>query len=814
MKKVVLLILIFFVFFGFSQRCISQSLDSIGVVDTIWAGKQQGERGEQIVVPIYGFNDQEISGYSIPLQFPDGGLVCDSVSFIGTRVEYCSYKAGNVDNLNNFIKIGIIPLGQDPIPSGYGLLANLFFSIADDAPLETVEIDTFCSDILSTYLYFTYTISAEEGKYANLIPAFSKGWIEVSTPNSPPQIEAIRTHYVNEGESLVVELSVKDPDDDPVNLSALNPPPDYSLMEVGGGEYQFVWAPDFCGPFSSEESPFEIRFVASDGKKGCFFDVKIEVFNVNSPPILSFPEELVYIPGEKIEFFVSAKDLDKEKVAIEAFNLPIRSDFDKNNPGLFTWTPDPSDTGNYLVSFVAYDPFGGKDSSEVKLKVVSYLSYSLSLDNVSGNLGSLVSLPVYLHNDDQIAAMELLIQFDTTLLSLIKVKKTGTRIESWEYYEQQVFTDGTNKLVRILGTADMVNDNYTPPLDSGFGPITYIDFRITYNRDFANSSIPISFYLGDFSDNTLTDPWGDLIHQDQITYNDGGVVIMKPTGVLLGDINLNYLCFEIGDVVRFANYFMNPVQFALDERQMLNSDVNEDGIQATTSDLIFLLRYILETAPPNLEKEIFYDRLEYDLEREGELLSLAIDSRYPVSGAYLIFKDKAIDLNPDILNVKEGFEIFTQRENGELRVLIYSPKGETIPPGKTSILTIKAMDNTEVLLKEACFSDFEGNLLKGEVMEHSGLPEAFSLSQNYPNPFNPETYIEFAVPNVSLVSLKIYNIKGQLVRTLLASEVEAGVHKVRWDGTDDGGEKVASGIYFYQFKTEGLSQTKKMMFLK
>ena len=97
MKKVVLLILIFFVFSGLGKTSFSQALDSIGVVDTIWVGDMKGERGEKIRVPVYGFNDEEISGYSIPLGFSEG-LICDSVSFKGTRVDYCSFKTGYVDN--------------------------------------------------------------------------------------------------------------------------------------------------------------------------------------------------------------------------------------------------------------------------------------------------------------------------------------------------------------------------------------------------------------------------------------------------------------------------------------------------------------------------------------------------------------------------------------------------------------------------------------------------------------------------------------------------------------------------------------------
>lgn len=813
MKKFVLLILIFFVFSGPGKTSFSQALDSIGIVDTIWVGDIKGERGEKIILPVYGFNDEEISGYSIPLRFSEG-LICDSVSFKGTRVDYCSFKTGYVDDLSKIIRIGIIPIGQDPIPSGYGLLANLFFSIKEDAPFGTIEIDTFSSDVPPVSLYFTYTISVEQAEYASLIPVFSKDMITIMAPNSPPRIEPVSTQYVNEGESLLVSLFVDDPEGDSVELSVLNPPPKSLLKELGWGEFEFSWVPDFAGPFSSDGSPFDIRFVASDGEKTSIQSVKVKVFNVNSPPVLSLPEELTYFPGKKIEFFVCAKDLDKEDVIIKAFNSPFRSSFDEKNPGLFSWTPLPSDTGNYFISFVATDPFGAKDSGVVKLRVETNFSYFLSIDNLSGNLGSMVSLAVELDNEGVIAGMELFIQYDSTFLSLINVTKEETRIKSWEYYESEIYTSGSYKLIRIIGIADVLNEISTPFLDSGSGPVTFINLRVTFNPDFANWSIPVGFYFGDFRDNTFSTPLGDSISQDQIKYNDGAITIKKPESVLLGDINLNGLSFEIGDVVRFCNYFIDPVQFSFVEQQMLNSDVNEDGFRVTISDFVFLLRYILEMGPAGSGKFVPYtDELEVNLERGKTSLSVSIDSKYPVAGAYLVFKDNDHLFEPTILNEKDGFKIFTRKENGELRVLLYSSEGEKFPLGKTSILTFKTDDDSDILLKEATFSDCEGNLLKGNV-SFSSLPEAFSLSQNYPNPFNPETYIEFTLPTISLVSLKIYNIRGQLVRTLLDSEIEPGVHKVRWDGTKENGEKVGSGVYFYQLKTKGFSQTKKMIFLK
>ncbi len=94
------------------------------------------------------------------------------------------------------------------------------------------------------------------------------------------------------------------------------------------------------------------------------------------------------------------------------------------------------------------------------------------------------------------------------------------------------------------------------------------------------------------------------------------------------------------------------------------------------------------------------------------------------------------------------------------------------------------------------------------------LPEEFVLEQNYPNPFNPSTTIRFALPEASQVSLKIYNARGQLVRTLISGNFESGVHEIRWDARNDLGETVSSGFYFYRMQAGNFVENRKMVLLR
>ena len=106
-------------------------------------------------------------------------------------------------------------------------------------------------------------------------------------------------------------------------------------------------------------------------------------------------------------------------------------------------------------------------------------------------------------------------------------------------------------------------------------------------------------------------------------------------------------------------------------------------------------------------------------------------------------------------------------------------------------------------------------LKKGTSPKLAGeVADGFALGDAYPNPFNPETEISFTLPGRAEASLVIYNILGEKVKTLVSGEMDAGTHRVRWNGTDEAGNSVASGIYFYRLKTEDFDQTMRMILMK
>ncbi len=104
--------------------------------------------------------------------------------------------------------------------------------------------------------------------------------------------------------------------------------------------------------------------------------------------------------------------------------------------------------------------------------------------------------------------------------------------------------------------------------------------------------------------------------------------------------------------------------------------------------------------------------------------------------------------------------------------------------------------------------------LTGIRQSSDKVPQTYALGQNYPNPFNPTTTISFSVPRTGIVNLTVYNSIGQEVKVLAKDNFVPGTYQVTWDGRNNEGTEVASGVYFYRLSTKNYTSTMKMVFLK
>ena len=124
-------------------------------------------------------------------------------------------------------------------------------------------------------------------------------------------------------------------------------------------------------------------------------------------------------------------------------------------------------------------------------------------------------------------------------------------------------------------------------------------------------------------------------------------------------------------------------------------------------------------------------------------------------------------------------------------------------------LTVFTSDNSNIYGASKVSTVIDG------VKEGNGIPTVFALNQNYPNPFNPTTELKYDVPNLSSVRIVIYDILGREVRTLVnSSNVAPGSYSTEWNGLNDHGQQVGSGVYFYRMDANNFTSTKKMLLLK
>jgi hypothetical protein len=100
------------------------------------------------------------------------------------------------------------------------------------------------------------------------------------------------------------------------------------------------------------------------------------------------------------------------------------------------------------------------------------------------------------------------------------------------------------------------------------------------------------------------------------------------------------------------------------------------------------------------------------------------------------------------------------------------------------------------------------------ALDMEGVPNEFTLHENYPNPFNPTTTLRFDVPEVSDITVTIFNMLGQKVRTFNLNNTPAGYHSVKWNATNDYGDPVGAGVYLYQLQANKFIKTRKMVLLK
>lgn len=160
-----------------------------------------------------------------------------------------------------------------------------------------------------------------------------------------------------------------------------------------------------------------------------------------------------------------------------------------------------------------------------------------------------------------------------------------------------------------------------------------------------------------------------------------------------------------------------------------------------------------------------------------------------------------------------GNSLSTYVENDN--AVTYAVAGTNGQKVNAGVIAVFQLDSKATEVKLSNVRVVESFVAKaGADVTAQGVPTEFALDQNYPNPFNPTTTIRFSLPETSNVTLQIFDIKGRLVKTLVTGQVEAGVHAINWNATDNAGAPVASGVYLYRVQAGSFTKINKMTLLK
>ena len=304
-------------------------------------------------------------------------------------------------------------------------------------------------------------------------------------------------------------------------------------------------------------------------------------------------------------------------------------------------------------------------------------------------------------------------------------------------------------------------------------------------------------------------------------------------------------------LVDFEDFIAFTMAFNTDEsnenwREFIQADLNDDGMVNFDDFILFFSSYGKEAAGPAGKSLVtpalgvneaaeFSLRLGSDRVVAGETMfvDVSLANMQALMGyGFVLHYDaekfafvEAMPAAEDLLTSAGGetplFKGWSD-EAGQVRVMNSIVNGSEVSGGGDIVrLVFRVLrdfeDNARFEIAEGLVFDPSqlANPLTGGVLDIQTTPTEFALLQNFPNPFNPDTTIGYELAESADVTLQIYNVVGQVVRTLVAAEPQSvGRYQVRWDGMDDRGTPVSSGIYFYQISAGKFQDVRKLMLLK
>lgn len=327
-----------------------------------------------------------------------------------------------------------------------------------------------------------------------------------------------------------------------------------------------------------------------------------------------------------------------------------------------------------------------------------------------------------------------------------------------------------------------------------------------------------------------TSPW--TLNIDDVSYNPYGTIgITAGVGDITGDGSASAL-----DASLILQSVVGTITLTDDQTKIGDVNLSAEGTSVDAVDASLILGFVVgkipylpwtqplapfrsikKNEPAQLAMTIYNAR-----GNAGQTVEIPVAIPTDLAGIRsaemkLLYNSSAIKIkNIKKTDLTKTFTIASNIQSGYVNVAMAN--GDALDEGGQLFIVeaevLKASDNITIQAEDVKFNDTRISSVTSVGAGKIEVPSTYTLSQNYPNPFNPSTTIEYQLPQNGLVQLKIYDIAGREVATLINEVQNAGSYRVQWNATDVQGSKVASGVYFYRLTSGSFSQIKKMMLLK
>ena len=468
-------------------------------------------------------------------------------------------------------------------------------------------------------------------------------------------------------------------------------------------------------------------------------------------------------------------------------------------------------------------------------------------DGYEVSLGSIIEgfhgqhnllVPVTITNEQPVEYVHLILQYDASVVEPTLVAPALF----FQRFQYDLLGQGR---LEIELECDLAPPPYVPPIPTGTTIIAYVLMDVVVD-DLGYDIATVLGYYEDpntpFPDNLIMLENGFFVIPPQLALTPVDVYIYSP---VYGDINLNGYRYEIGDAITFISYLSGYIEF--NARQRANSDCNRDGIQATVSDLVYLLNVIngypdtlLAPAEAIRGPEALAEALNIFAKNPTKILdnyqvySIFLSVEEPLSGfSFTLETPDCLARVGDITLGRDAgiLQLVSNASTGTIKIVGYSSNGKEIPQGKAELIRITfesdcAVSADHFLIEEADFStgdgrkidcQYEARLSEPAAERKSGAggqQAAFSEPTAYPNPFNSNVNIALAIAKAGPVKVEIFDLLGRQVTTLRNSFEQPGRINMNWNGQNNSGEQVAAGLYLCRIKCDQEEKILKLQYLK